>query len=73
MVSQATGKGRKAAFAVVRGRINNLSPGETDKKAGCIVLRMVKRSPRRAERFESAALGSPVVVKHVYTKKSERV
>ena len=34
---------------------------------------MVKRSSRRAERFESAALGSSVVVKHVYTKKSESI
>ena len=47
----------------MRGRINRPSPGETDKKEGWMVLRIVKRSPGRADRFERAALGSPFVVK----------
>ena len=65
--------GRSAASEVVSGRINKPSPGETDKNVGCIVLRIVRRSPGRTERFERAALGSLSVVKQVYTRKSARV
>ena len=59
-------KRRKISEAKVEPNSSwNHTSGETDKNEGCIVLRIVKRSPGRTERFDSAALGSLSVVKQV--------